>query len=125
MHLLLGPISKKKKFDQIILFCYLPKLKFGESLILIPMSKVTSLCQTFNQSLYNTIYLRFSFEYLFENFIIVSLHMCISYIFFILFYFSYSYRQIVYYFFVALFAMFVLLSVVKSYHQIPECTQNL
>ncbi len=89
------------------------------------MSKVTSLCQTFNQSLYNTIYLRFSFEYLFENFIIVSLHMCISYIFFILFYFSYSYRQIVYYFFVALFAMFVLLSVVKNYHLIPECTQNL
>jgi len=93
------------------------------------MSKVTSLCQTFNQSLYNTIYLRFSFEYLFENFIIVSLHMCISYIFFILFYFSYSYRQIVYYFFVALFAIFVLLSVVKitisyqSVHKIYEiCT---
>jgi hypothetical protein len=61
------------------------------------MSKVTSLCQTFNQSLYNTIYLRFSFEYLFENFIIVSLHMCIRY-FFILFYFSYSSRQIVYFF---------------------------
>lgn len=86
-----GPTSIKILI-RLYYFCYLPNY-FGKSLI--SMSKVTSLCLTFNQSLDNTIYLRFSFEYLFENFIIVSLHMCISYIFFILFYFSYSSRQIV------------------------------
>lgn len=83
-------------FDQIITLCYLPTM-FWWIMIYSTCQKVTSLCQTFNQSLYNTIYLRFSFEYLFENFIIVSLHMCIRY-FFILFYFSYSSRQIVYFF---------------------------
>ena len=94
LHLLLGQLLLKFWSDYIIFVTY--QNYFGKSLI--SMSKVTSLCLTFNQSLDNTIYLRFSFEYLFENFIIVSLHMCISYIFFILFYFSYSSRQIVYFF---------------------------
>lgn len=69
-----------------LLLCYLNH-KFLVNHGLYSCEKLPVSAQTFYQSLYNTIYLRFSFKYLFENFIIVSLHMCIRYFFHIILFF--------------------------------------